>query len=181
LGIELFDALEEYVNEMVRSHSSRRALSPVISTLIMINIVIAMFVVLFSGFVPSITLSQSQANYWYGSKEDASRERIAIEMIYFNQTSPNVGENITIWVRNVGEIDVKIIALYVNGTVQNSTSPSLNGGFTGGYPIYVETGSIQYPSVQTFLISYNWEVGETYVVKAVTARGSDAISTAHAQ
>ena len=153
--------------------SSKRALSAIVSTILMVNIIIAMFVLIFAGFVPTISLTQSQANLWYNSQADSSRERLSIEMVVFNGTTAS-NKNITAFVRNVGPIDVKIIAAYVNGTLQNSVQPTL----TGGYPIYVEAGSARY--VAPFQIKYNWVGNVTYTVKLATARGNSDVSMAKA-
>jgi hypothetical protein len=94
-------------------------------------------------------------------------------MVVFNGTTAS-NKNITAFVRNVGQIDVKIVAAYVNGTLQNSVKPPL----TGGYPIYLKAGNATY--VQPFRISYNWVGNATYTVKMATARGNSAISMAGA-
>jgi FlaG/FlaF family flagellin (archaellin) len=156
---------------LAKNLSNNKALSPVISTLIMINIIIAMFVLIFAWYVPSVSLTQSQANLWYGNQEDASRERIAIEMIYFNKTA--TGNTTDVYVRNVGEIDVKIAEIYVNATRQTSIQPAL----TDGYQIPVKAAGAQ--CIQKFSLS-NWTYGKIYNVKVVTSRGSSATSSAQA-
>ena len=85
--------------------SRKKAISPVIGTILMINIMIVMFLIILAGFVPSISLTQSRANIWFNSQKQSGLERIDIEMIYFNQTAP---KTIDVYVRNVGEIDVEI-------------------------------------------------------------------------
>jgi hypothetical protein len=122
--------------------------------------------------MPSIGLTQSQASLWYGNQEDASRERIAIEMMYFNQTGTN--KTIDVYVRSVGEIDVKIVEIYVNATPQTSIQPPLAGGCQ--IPVKA-TGS---QCVQRFSVTYSWVAGKTYGVKVATSRGSSAVSSAQA-
>jgi len=137
----------------------------------MINILTAMFVLIFAWYMPSIGLTQSRANLWYGNQEDASRERIAIEMITFNQTAKNKTD---VYVRNVGEIDVKIVEIYVNATPQTSVQPSL----VGGYQIPVKAAGAQCVQKFTITLQSEWMANKTYTVKVVTSRGGSATSSA---
>lgn len=95
-------------------------------------------------------------------------------MMAFNQTGnpgPLNKTTIDVYVRNVGQIDVKMAAMYVNGT-----SRDFQPTMTGGYPIYVKAGNAT--CVMKFKITYSWVNGSAYVVRAVTTRGNWAISTA---
>jgi FlaG/FlaF family flagellin (archaellin) len=150
---------------------NKKGVSTIIATLLTINIVIVLFVIVLSVSLPSLGLMQSQAQGWYLSKEDSSRERLSLEMIYFNSTEP---KTIVMYVRNIGEIDVEISHIYVNGTSQNNTSPSL----PGSYPIYVDVENAE--SVTDFIVSYDWTVGTIYNIKVITVRGNRAASIVQA-
>jgi hypothetical protein len=169
--------------------SSKKALSAIVSTLIIVNIVIAMFVIIFAGYVPTIGLTQSQANLWYGSQQDSSRERLSIEMMIFNGTNPSPNTmSIDIYVRNVGQIDVKIAAVYVWNSTTNATllqttvQPVPISLPYPNTPIYAEAGSatyvLQFKIFSASVLNPVWRTGNTntYVAKVVTARGNSAIS-----
>jgi len=148
-----------------RNLSGKKALSPVVATLLMVATVFAMFAILYPWATSSLMLYQSSANIWFSSKEDATKERIAVEMLLFNMTTNKTD----VYVRNMGEIDVKIVAIYVNSSdFSAAVAPSL----TGGYPIYSKTGSIQ--NIARFSItiaSYS-----SASIRVVTARGNQATS-----
>jgi len=150
---------------------NKKGVSTVIATIVTINIVIVLFVIIISMYFPTLGLMQSQAQGWFLKKEDFSRERISLEMTYFNSTAP---KNIVVYVRNTGEIDVALSYIYVNGTSQNNTSPSLDGG----YPIYVDVENAE--SVTDFIIQYDWAVDTIYNIKVVTDRGTQAASIVQA-
>ena len=145
---------------------NRKAVSPVISTLIIIGTVFALFAIIYPWFTSSLTFSQSSAGLWYLSQEEASKERIVIEMVTFNETAGS-NKNISIFVRNVGEIDVKIVAIYINGSAQTSVNPALP------YRLYASANGAV--NVQKFVINYSWDKDKIYVIKVVTSRGTEAI------
>jgi uncharacterized membrane protein len=188
---------------LARRYSDRKALSPVISTLLMISATITMFVILFAGFVPSITLTQSQANIWYTKQGDAARERISIEMIVFNSANLDHGAlgpdgkhySIDVYVRNVQDIEVKIAGIFINsslqtpprGFIQTSIYPSLPAKVYAP-ALNLTTGVAVVPVVK-FQVPYVWysadppaivKPGALYDIKVVTARGSDAVCQASA-
>ncbi len=145
---------------------NRKAVSPVISTLIIIGTVFALFAIIYPWFTSSLTFSQSSAGLWYLSQEEASKERIVIEMVTFNETAGS-NKNISIFVRNVGEIDVKIVAIYINGSAQTSVNPTLP------YRLYASANGAV--NVQKFVINYSWDKDKIYIIKVVTSRGTEAI------
>jgi FlaG/FlaF family flagellin (archaellin) len=157
-----------------RFSKTKRAVSPIISTLMVLGIVSTLFTIIFVWYFPQISLSQSVADMWYGNQEDSERERIAIEMIYFNETS----NTIDVYVRNVGEIHVDIVALYINGSdISSQVSPILNDG----YRLYVTSASSD--NNVKFLIDRSsdpWTNGDIYNIRVATGRGSWAAKSAEA-
>jgi hypothetical protein len=141
-----------------------------------------MFVLIFAGYVPTLGFTQSQANLWYGSQQDSSRERLSIEMMIFNTTNPSppspTNKSIDIYVRNVGQIDVKIAAVYVNGSLQPQASvkPVPISLTYPNTPIYVKAGNAT--NIVQFKITYVWLTNRTYTAKVATARGNSVVSTA---
>ena len=155
---------------MVRRTLDKRAVSPVISTLMMVGIVFVMFALIFPWAFSSLTLSESMANLWYSDQEEAAKERITIEMIVFrNESGPTY--YIDIYTRNVGEIEIDVSDIYINGSAQATIDPALPE------TIYVGTEGVD--NVVCFSVTYSWTNGETYMIKVVTARGGQAISEAN--
>jgi len=161
---------------LARRYSDRKALSPVISTLLMISATITMFVILFAGFVPSITLTQSQANIWYSKQGDAARERIAIEMVVFKTP-----QYIDVYVRNVQDIEVQITGIFIIENPDSGT-PIVHAIYQTFIPpplpatVNAKTGGVGVPApVVMFEVQYPWVPSTNYGIKVVTARGSDAV------
>jgi archaellum component FlaF (FlaF/FlaG flagellin family) len=144
---------------------ARGAVSPVISTLIIVATVFAMFALIYPWAMSSLTLSQSSADIWYSSQEKASRERVSVEMVVFRVNES--GKYVDVYVRNVGEVDVEVSAIYINGSPQVAVTPPL--------PKRLYVGVDGGESTACFTVTYPWSVGGTYRVKVVTGRGSEAV------
>ena len=144
----------------MRIISNKRAVSQIISTLIIVGTLFAMFAIIYPWSIQSLTLSQSRANAWYSSQEAAAQERFVMEMAYFNSTAP---ESIDIYIRNVGEIDIEVDSIYINETLQSTINPALPA------PIYVKTEGNN--NIVKFNIAYTWENDKTYRFIIVTERG----------
>jgi len=52
--------------------TNRKAVSQVISTLMIVGIIFAMFAIIYPWAISSLTLSQNRANIWYSSQEEAA-------------------------------------------------------------------------------------------------------------
>jgi len=143
----------------------RKGLSPVVATLLMVGIVFAMFAILYPWATSSLMLYQGSASIWFSNQEEAAKERIVIEMALFNVTTNHTD----IYVRNVGEIDVKIVAVYVNGADYSS---SVNPPLTGGYPIYTKASNQNVVRFSIAIPQYT-----SVNIKVVTARGYQATTT----
>ena len=154
----------------------------------MISATITMFVILFAGFVPSITLTQSQANIWYAKQGDAARERIVIEMIVFTSRDGPSGpvQYIDVYVRNVQDIEVKITGILIIKD-PDSPNPLVYAIYQTSIPptlpatVMAKTGVVGAPApVVMFEVQHPWVPSTNYAIKVVTARGSDAVSRAKA-
>jgi len=132
----------------------RTGVSPVIATLLLIVIAVAAAVLAYIwiiGYQGTLTQQASTAQL---------QERIKIEAVQFSNGT------LTVYVRNIGDVNVTINALYVidkTGTIIGSnTSVSLTLG----------PGQVKTDTVSATLTS-----GETYTVKAVTQKGTEATYT----
>ena len=139
-----------------------KGVSPVIATVILVLIAVVAGVLLWlwtSGFTSALP-AQQQALY----------ERIKIEGVL---VAKGAKTNITAYVRNIGNVDVKISTVYIlypNGTivsVKSGTDLTVN-------PSPIAPGS--YATVTANNVT-GCQTGYTYIIKVVTANGAEAAYT----
>ena len=137
----------------------RTGVSPVIATLLLIVIAVAAAVLAYIwiiGYQGTLTQQASTAQL---------QERIKIEAVQYDSTN----NKLYVYVRNIGDINVVINALYLydkTGTaIGQSTglSITLSPGQVDGTGYISLTGSLS--------------AGQTYTVKAVTQKGTEATYT----
>jgi len=139
---------------------ARKGVSPVIATIILVLISIVAGVLLWlwvSGYSSSLP-SQNQALY----------ERIKIEAV--NVSSATTTKQISIYVRNVGNVNVTISSIYIlrpDGVLIET--PNIT-------PQTLSPGTIQKITV-TLSQSQQYKSGYAYVVKVVTTNGVEATYT----
>jgi flagellin-like protein len=133
---------------MMRLFRNRKAVSPVISTVLMILIVITGMSLLFAFFV------NYTRDFQTGSGS-AVLESMVIEDVWFKDTG-----QVEVWVYNVGRINFDITAVYVNGTWANINAGSDFAVSVGKHGRLTVTSQLPYAL-------YN-----TYDFKIVTERGS---------
>jgi flagellin-like protein len=142
------------VKDMKRVSKSKKAVSPVIATVLMILITMIGMTLLFA-FVSSYS-----ENYKAGVGSSVM-ESITVEDIWLlNSTAGTYNKTVLLQLYNVGKVDVKINSLYVAGLrMQTSFDPK--------QPIRVgECASISATSIS------NWNNGTTYAFRIVTESGS---------
>ncbi len=93
---------------------SRKGVSTVISTLLMINIAIVTGVLVYAWTQGALGEYTSAATSYFHDRSETMREKIAIENLRYDENSTNYKFNMTI--RNTGKKDVWIAAIYVNST-----------------------------------------------------------------
>jgi len=134
----------------------RTGVSPVIATLLLIVIAVAAAVLAYIwiiGYQGTLTQQASTAQL---------QERIKIEAVQYNSGT----HTLTVYVRNIGDVNVVIDALYVidkTGTIIGSST---------GVSLTLTPGQVNSDTVSATLNS-----GETYTVKAVTTKGTEATYT----
>ena len=155
--------------ELTKRLFNKKGVSPVISTLLLVSTVFAMFAIIYPWAFSSLTLSQSRANLWYANQEEAAKERFTIEMVVFGGNSTTYVE---LYVRNVGEIDIDIEDIYINGSKPTMVEPPLPE------KIFLKEGGVG--NCIPFNATFPWTEDETHVIKAVTSRGGEVIIEARA-
>jgi flagellin-like protein len=132
----------------------RTGVSPVIATLLLIVIAVAAAVLAYIwiiGYQGTLTQQASTAQL---------QERIKIEAVQYSSGT------LTVYVRNIGDVNVNIDALYVIDKTGTIIGSSTTVGLT------LTPGQVDSQTVSASLTS-----GETYTVKAVTQKGTEATYT----
>jgi len=134
----------------------------------MVMAVFALGTILFAWATSSFGMYQGGAGVWFINRGDAMKERLIIEYVSF---TGKYYLYMGIYVRNVGTIDSKIVAIYINGTIASYVTPSLQpSGFT------LTVGNVQMFNV-TLLPTpplYPWKTGSVTTVMVATSRGNSA-------
>lgn len=135
------------------------AVATVISTVMMTMLTLTLGIVSFFWASQTFGLQLGNAGVYFKSSSDSLLEGVVIEDVWFNDTN-----KAWITVRNIGTIDVKIVAIYVNSTSQTNTLPAIspNGisiGVGRAVAIKVTTG-------------FTWSSQKFVYVSVATARGT---------
>ncbi len=134
----------------------RKAISPVIATLLLILIAIAASILVYvwvTGYASSIT----------GAETIQLQERIKVDAV----SAPNgtAGANVTIYVRNIGNVEVNVTSAYIIDSITSAVVGYNDTNCT------LATGQVR--SLNVTLTS-NLTVGRTYIAKVVTKNGVEA-------
>jgi len=120
---------------------NRRGITPVLSNLLLMVIAVAaMSIAITATYVITDNL------------HDTMGERFIVEDIWFTT------EEISIYLRNVGKVSVKIAAVYVDHTPQSFT------------PLKLEEGKHGWLNV-----TYRWSFDSAYHISIVTIRGTKVV------
>jgi len=144
---------------------SKKAVSPVIANVLMVMAVFALGTILFAWATSSFGAYQGGAGLWFVNRGEALKERLVIEQVSFTSAfDPSLNELIILYVRNVGTIDCKIVAIYVNASAIGTVSPAM--------PISLGVGSVTSINVT---LANPWHSGSVSTIAVATARG-DVVS-----
>lgn len=123
--------------KMKRFFTNKHAITPVLSSLLLTVITVAaMSLAATAAYVISDNLHQTMG------------ERLAVEDVWFRPGG------ISIYLRNVGKVDVSVSNVYVNFTVQEIS------------PFTLQVGKHAWLNV-----AYTWASGSVYNINIVTTRG----------
>jgi len=134
----------------------RKAISPVIATLLLILIAIAASILVYvwvTGYASSVT----------GAETIQLQERVKIDAVSVPDGSAS--KNVTIYVRNIGNVEINVTSAYIIDSVTsevmgyNSTSLKLTPGEVKALNVTLTSGLTS---------------GRTYVAKVVTKNGVEA-------
>jgi len=137
----------------------RKAVSTVVSTVLMTTLTLTLGLMVFYWASQTFGIQIGNAGITFKQSSDSLLERLVIEDVWFNST--NVA---WITVRNVGSIDVRVVAIYMNSTSQTSTVPAF-----GSSGILVLVGKAVTIKVTT---GFTWSADKSVYISIATARGT---------
>jgi hypothetical protein len=170
---------------MSHSRKRRHAISVVISNVVMIAIVLAISAGLIFWAQSSLGVFSSGSQIYYHNNAAAAQERFVIEKVFFNPTytcdnqncdGPNSRGQIRIFVRNLGQEEIKVVGIYVNATLYqqfNSTTCAPTGNQTQTVLIPAGGGA---SSACDFNIvwPHTWLDGTMFSIVVASSRGNQA-------
>ena len=106
---------------------NKNAFSQMIGSLMIFLIVTILLVSVFAWASSTINSNQDNFSSIIGLKQKAIKERFIVEYILFTDTVGNPGDhkNVTLYIRNVGDSELEIGSIYINGTPSSAVNPSL--------------------------------------------------------
>ncbi len=153
---------------MRRKWKSKLGVSTVIANMLMITITLSLAAILVAWAGTSYGAFSGGSQLFFQQRGQALQERFVVEEVFFNATQNRV----LVFVRNVGAEDIKVVAIYVNGT---ALSPTGSGGtctFSGSSPsLQLGVGS-----VCEFNLNWGktWTTGSIFNILVASARGNQA-------
>ena len=135
---------------------AKKAISPVIATLLLILIAVAASILVYvwvTGYASSVT----------GAEASQLQERIKIDTV--SVPSGTAGSNVTIYVRNIGNVEVNVTSGYV---IDSVTSEVMGFNTTS---LRLAPGAVQQLNVT---LTTSLTSGRTYIAKVVTEDGVEA-------
>jgi hypothetical protein len=151
--------------------------STVVANMLMILITLSLAAILVAWAGTTYGSFSGGSSLFFQQRGQALQERFVIENIFFNTTgSPPY--TIMIFVRNVGVVEIQVVAIYVNGNTLAFVSSGswLCQGGTCALPFRLGVQQV----VEFNLQASSWESGTVFTIVVASARGNQAVATARA-
>ncbi len=160
-------------------------MSTVIANMMMIAITLSLAAILVAWAGTSYGAFAGGSQLYFQQRGQALQENFVVEEVFFNKTAP---DQILIFVRNVGLININVVAIYVNGT---SLTPSSSAGHGwcaySGSPASASLGvgsvcefSLNWPTSSCSPNTCPWLTGNIFYIVVGSLRGNQVAYTARA-
>jgi hypothetical protein len=154
------------------------AVSTVVANMLMILITLSLAAILVAWAGTTYGAFSGGSSLFFQQRGQALQERYVVEQVFFNRTGGT--HTIMIFVRNVGTIQVNIVAIYVNGTPFSAL-----GDFNGAGDAWLcrlpDDGLLPVQSVCEFNMTIpTWAAGDIITVVVASARGNQVTTTVRA-
>jgi hypothetical protein len=165
------------------------AVSTVIGNMLMILITLSLAAILVAWAGTAYGAFSGGSQLFFVQSGQALQERFVIEEVYFNRTASP--QQIFVFVRNVGPININIVAIYVNGTLLTPVSGATHGwcAYSGSPPTQslgvggqnsVCEFSVSWPSSACLPNICPWVTGNIFQIVVASTRGNQVAYTARA-
>ena len=111
---------------MKRKWKNRLGVSTVIANMLMIGITLSLAAILVAWSGQSYGAFTGGSQLFYQQREQALQENFVIEEAFFIKSA--TPPTLDIYLRNVGAIQISVVAIYVNGTSLPNGSNGVQGG-----------------------------------------------------
>ena len=164
---------------------SRRGISTVVANMMMIGITLSLGAILVAWAGQSYGAFSGGSQLFYQQRGQALQESFVIEEVFPDaKNSSTVVDQLFIFVRNVGFININVVAIYVNGT-SFTPSSSTGHGWCTTWPASLGVGS-----VCEFALTWSqsscppnycpWVTGNIFYIVVASARGNQVAYTVRA-
>jgi FlaG/FlaF family flagellin (archaellin) len=157
-----------------RKWKLRLGVSTVIANMLMILITLSLAAILVAWTGTSYGAFAGGSQLFFQQRGQAIQENFVIEEVFFNKTSPY---QIFVFVRNVGPLNINVVAIYVNGTSISPASGASHGWCSfSGTPA---SQSLGVGSVCEFSLNWGsaWVSGSIFNILVASARGNQVATT----
>ena len=139
--------------------------------MMMISITLALGAILVAWAGGAFGAFTSGSQLFFAQRGQALQERFVVENVFFNK-----GSNLVrVFVRNVGVVEVNVVAIYVNGTSFTDTSMGVVSPCTLSLQGNVNVVTMPVEAVCEFQLSWTlWTTGAIYHIVIASTRGNQA-------
>ena len=151
----------------MRTLNKRKAVSPVLATLLMIAVAVALAVVIFTWSQGFLSSTSSAVGTEQGAQNIAAQSQITIENVIADSTSGS--ESVKIMVRNVGSVTVNVSSIQIQGMPSNSgfknfLTALVNSSSTGIQTVKPDGSGVYPDNFTTSSGSYTLSKGDGTVI-----------------
>jgi hypothetical protein len=166
------------------------AVSTVVGNMLMILITLSLAAILVAWAGTSFGAFSGGSQLFFAQRGQALQERFVIEEVYFNATATgmpsSVPQQIFVFVRNVGPININIVAIYANGTLLTPISGASHGWCSfSGTPSSQSMGvgavcefSLNWPNTACSPNYCPWVTGNIFQIVVASSRGNQVAYSA---
>jgi flagellin-like protein len=164
---------------------SKKAVSPVLATLLMIAVAVSMSVIIFMWSQGFLATTSEAASSQQSAQNIAAQSSISIEAVYMDTSHT---DRLDIIARNVGTVKEKIGAVYIEGKYLGTTVSTTYFGYPSATDTAVwcpydsagstqTSGEIPAKGYSIIKVKYTWEKSTSYTIKVTTTVGTFASTT----
>ena len=160
---------------MRRKWRSKLGVSTVIANMLMILITLSLAAILIAWAGTSYGAFAGGSQLFFQQRGQALQENFVIEEVFFNASS----NQIFVFVRNVGLININVVAIYVNGISLSPVSGPTHGWCAFSTTTTPPSQSLGVGSVCDFSLNWGsaWASGTLFTIVAASLRGNQVATT----